>query len=365
MIDVCAFNQTEQRGTLVNEITTVGVDLAKSVISVCGLDGQGRVVLARSMSLNTFARWAELQEPCLIGLEACGSAHHWARTLAGYGHDVRLMPAHLVSPFRMSRAAKNDRNDAQAIAVAVRQPMMRFVRSKSVEQQCMLAWHRLRDGYRVERTALINRTRGLLAELGVWVGRSPEQLLRVLPRLIDGEDLPESFRQLLQQALHHLQQLGEQMSGCEAHICAHATQHPDAVRVQKISGIGAITASACVATITDPSAFRNGRQLAGWIGLVPRQSSTGGKTRLGPITKRGDTYLRGLLVQGARSALQSALRAKPEKRSGLQQWICALNARVGYHKTLVAIANKHARILWVILARGEHYNPDAAASAAA
>jgi transposase len=265
----------------------------------------------------------------------------------------------------MSRAAKNDRNDAQAIAVAVRQPTMRFVQAKSVDQQCILAWHRLRDGYRVERTALINRTRGLLAELGVWIGRSPEQLLRVLPRLIAGDELPQSFRQLLEQALRHLQQLGEQMSGCEAHICAHAKQHPDAVRVQKISGIGAITASACVATITDPSAFRNGRQLAGWIGLVPRQSSTGGKTRLGSITRRGDTYLRGLLVQGARSALQSALRARPEKRSALQQWICSLNTRVGYHKTLVAIANKHARILWVILARGEHYNPEAAAPAAA
>jgi transposase len=365
MIDVCAFNQTEQRGTLVNEITTVGVDLAKNVISVCGLDRQGRVVLTRSMSPNAFARWAERQPVCLMGLEACGSAHHWARTLAAHGHDVRLMPAHLVSPFRMSRAAKNDRNDAQAIAVAVCQPTMRFVRSKSVEQQCMLAWHRLRDGYRVERTALINRTRGLLAELGVWVGRSPEQLLRVLPRLIGGDELPESFRQLLTQALHHLQQLGEQMAGCETHIHAHAKTHPDAVRVQKISGIGAITASACVATISDPAAFRNGRQLAGWIGLVPRQSSTGGKTRLGAITKRGDTYLRGLLVQGARSALQSALRSAPHKRSGLQQWICALNARVGYHKTLVAIANKHARILWVILARGEHYSPAAAAPAAA
>lgn len=342
-----------------NEITTAGVDLAKEVIVVCAGDAQGRPIYFKQLSFSGFAEWAANAPPCLIGMEACSSAHHWARYLASLGHTPRLMAAELVEPFRMSRGAKNDRNDAQAILCAVRQPSMRFVTVKSVEQQAMLAWHRSRAGYQEERKGLLNRTRGLLAEFGVWLGRSPSVLLRHLPGLAEDERLPALLRPILLHTLEHVRQIDERIRECDARIRSHAEQSEPARRVQAMTGIGVTTASAIVATITDPRDFRTGRQLAAWTGVVPRQSSSGGKTRLGSITKRGDTYLRGLLTQGARSTLQVALRRDPAKRSHLEQWIVALHGRAGYHKTLVAIANKHLRMIWAVLAHGEDYDPNA------
>jgi transposase len=343
----------------VGEITTVGVDLSKEVIVVCGMDVRGKVVLTRQLGFAGFAQWAVNLPPCTIGMEACGSAHHWARTLSELGHTTRLMAAEHVAPFRMSRGAKNDRNDAQAIAVAMMQPTMRFVTVKSVDQQAILAWHRSRLGYVQERKALLCRTRGLLAEFGIWVGRSAAVLLRELPRLQDDARLSALFRPVLLHTQEHLRQLAQRIEECDARIAAHARDSEAAQRVQQLCGIGPQTASALIATIASPKDFRNGRQLAAWAGLVPRQNSTGGKARLGSITRRGDSYLRGLLTQGARSTLQSALKQQAHRRSRLQQWIIALHGRVGYHKTLVAIANKHLRILWVILAKGEDYDPNA------
>jgi transposase len=292
-------------------------------------------------------------------MEACSSAHYWARWLNTHGHSVRLMAAEFVKPFRKSQAAKNDRNDAQAIRIAMCQPEMRFVTVKSVEQQAMLAWHRMRSGYNEDRTALINRTRGLLAEFGVWLGRSAAALLRALPRLAAEEQLPARFRPLLRQAHEQLLVLEERIEQCDREIQAHARQSEAAQRISALTGIGPLTASAVIATVANARDFRNGRQLAAWAGLVPKQANSGGKERLGVITKRGDTYLRGLLTQGARSTLQAALTRTAEKRSRLEHWIVALHARVGYHKTLVAIANKHARIIWAILAKGEQYDPNA------
>jgi transposase len=335
------------------------VDLSKEVIMVCAMDARGKVIGLKQLSLAGFSQWAANLPPCVIAMEACSSAHHWARFLGQHGHTPRLMAAELVSPFRMSRGAKNDRNDAQAIAVAAVQPTMRFVTVKSVDQQAMLAWHRSRLGYVQERKALLNRTRGLLAEFGIWVGRSAMALMRQLPRLQEDERLPPLFRPILLHTQEHLRQLAQRIDECDARIAAHANSSEAAQRVQQLCGIGPQTASALIATITSPRDFRNGRQMAAWAGLVPRQNSTGGKTRLGSITKRGDSYLRGLLTQGARSTLQSALKCKAQKRSRLQQWILALHGRVGYHKTLVAIANKHLRILWAILAKGEDYDPNA------
>jgi transposase len=187
-----------------NEITTVGVDLAKEVIVVCAADGAGRVVYFKQFSFHGFAAWAANLAPCSFGMEACSSAHYWARWLRAHGHSPRLMAAEFVRPFRKSQAAKNDRNDAQAIRIAMCQPDMRFVTVKSVEQQAMLAWHRMRSGYHQERTALINRTRGLLAEFGVWLGRSAAALLRALPRLAEEEELPARLRPLLRQAHEQL-----------------------------------------------------------------------------------------------------------------------------------------------------------------
>lgn len=342
-----------------NQITTVGVDLAKEVIVVCAADAAGGVVCFKQFSFQGFALWAANLPSCVIGMEACSSAHHWARFLAAHGHTAKLLAAEFVAPFRKSRGAKNDRNDAQAIRIALCQPEMRFVTVKSVEQQAMLAWHRARAGYQRERKALLNRTRGLLSEFGVWLGRSSAVLMRKLPQLVADEQLPALFRPILAYALEHLQQIEQRIADCDAQIQAHARHSDAAQRIQAVSGVGPLTASALIATISNPRDFKNGRQLAAWSGLVPRQNSSGGKQRLGVITKRGDTYLRGLLTQGARSTLQAALKREPLRRSRLQHWIVALHGRAGYHKTLVAIANKHLRTVWAILAHGEHYDPNA------
>jgi transposase len=342
-----------------NEITTVGVDLAKDVIVICAGDRRGRPVCSRQLSFQGFALWAANLPKATFGLEACSSAHYWARWLTERGHTAKLMAAEHVGPFRMSRGAKNDRNDAQAVLAALVQPAMRFVAVKSVEAQAMLALHTVRQGWKSERTALINRTRGLLSEFGIWLGQGSSRLLRALPGLTDNEQLPPRVRLVLRQIREQIALLDAQVSTTDAEIRIHAKHNDDVRRVQAISGVGAVTASALVATVANANDFRNGRQLAAWLGLVPRQSSSGGKERLGRITKRGDTYLRGLLTQGARSTLLAAQRRKPEKRNRLQAWMVATHDRVGYHKTLVAIANKHARMLWAILAHGEAYDPDA------
>jgi transposase len=342
-----------------NKITTVGVDLAKEVIVVCAADAAGHVIFRKQLSFASFGLWLVNLSPCIVGMEACSSAHHWARYLARHGHEAKLMAAEFVAPFRMSRGAKNDHNDAEAIMVALRQPTMRFVAVKSVDQQAMLSWHRARSGFMDERKSLLNRTRGLLAEFGIWIGRSSAVLVRRLPELMDAPSLPDLFKPILTATLDHLRQLDQRIDECDARIGTHAKDSEAAQRIQKISGVGVITASALVASIASPNDFRNGRQMAAWSGLVPKQNSSGGKTRLGGITKRGDSYLRGLLTLGARSTLQVALKREPLKRSRLEQWIVALRGRVGYHKTVVAIANKHMRMIWAILAKGEAYDPNA------
>lgn len=342
-----------------NQITTVGVDLAKDVIVVCAGNAAGAVVLRKQLSFAGFAAWASNLPPCVIGMEACSTAHHWARELGSMGHSPKLMAAELVAPFRMSRGAKNDRNDAEAIMVALVQPTMRFVSPKSIEQQAVLSWHRARAGFMEERKSLLNRTRGLLAEFGIWVGRSAAVLIRRLPELAEEPGLPELFKPILLHTLEHLRQLDQRIDECDARICGHAKGSDAAQRIQQLSGVGALTASAVVATVGNVHDYRNGRQLAAWAGLVPRQNSSGGKSRLGRITRRGDSYIRGLLTQGARSTMQSALKRLGHQRTRLQQWIVALHGRVGYHKTLVAIANKHLRMIWAILAKGEAYDPNA------
>jgi transposase len=236
---------------------------------------------------------------------------------------------------------------------------MRFVGVKSVDQQAVLAWHCMRRGWSDERTALINRMRGLLAEFGVWLAQSPEALKRCLPRLLEGETLPPRMRSLLTVAREQLCDLEKRIEVCELEIRAHAQQSEEARRIEAIIGVGPMTASAVTATISNARDFKNGRQMAAWLGLVPKQSSSGGKTLLGKITKRGDTYLRGLLTGGARSALIAAMRRPPEKRTRLQHWMLEARLRLGFYKTLVAIANKHARMIWAILAKGEAYDPDA------
>lgn len=337
--------------------TTVGIDLAKDVFAICVLDGHGAVLERKVLRRATFERWAAALPPSDVVMEACGSAHHWGRCFAARGHTARLIAAEFVVAFR--KGGKNDGNDAEAIAIAARQPTMRFVPIKTVEQQTTLAWHRMRQGWIEERTALLNRVRGLLGEFGLAPGRSPAVLIAAMSRLLDAADAPPAMRAIVQQAHEQLSALDARLAACDAQIHEHARAAPQAVRIRALLGVGPITASAVVATVPDATLFRNGRLFGAWLGLTPRQHSSGGKTRLGASSRRGDAYLRGLLVQGARSALQSALRAPPDKATRLQRWMVNLAGRCGYQKTLVAIANKHARMLWAMLARGEHYDPEA------
>jgi transposase len=338
------------------KITTVGIDLAKQVMAVCAMDAEGRTVMRKLLRREQLLRWTAALPSSVMAMEACGGAHYWARELTQQGHTVRIIAAEFVQAFRKS--GKNDANDAEAICTAARQPTMRFVAMKSVEQQAALGVHRLRQGLVEERTAVINRLRGLLTEFGVVAPLSPEKLRRELARCQDPEDLrlPATVRQLVGDQVIALDQLDARLASYVAMIATQAQQSEKAQRLQTIAGIGPTTAAAMVATVGDANAFRNGRQFAAWLGLTPRKHSTGGKTRLGRITRRGDAYLRTLLILGARSTLQSALRKPPEARHRLQQWIVAAFGRIGYHKTLVAIANKHARIIWALLVKGEGFD---------
>jgi transposase len=338
------------------KITTVGLDLAKQVMAVCAMDAEGRIVMRKVLRRDQLLRWTGALPSCVVSMEACGGAHYWARELIRQGHTVRIIAAEFVQAFRKS--GKNDANDAEAICTAVRQANMRFVTMKSVEQQAALCVHRLRQGLVEERTALINRLRGLLTEFGVVAPLSPEKLRRELARCQDPDDvrLPAMVRQLVGDQMTALDQLDARLASYAEKIAAQAHQSEVAQRLQTIAGVGPTTAAAMVATVGDAKDFRNGRQFAAWLGLTPKQHSTGGKTRLGRITKRGDAYLRTLLILGAKSALQAALRKPPEARHRLHHWIVAVLSRIGYHKTLVAIANKHARIIWALLIKGEAFD---------
>ena len=339
---------------------TIGVDLAKSVFSVCEMDGAGRVLGRRDLCREAFGLWLT-QQPAgtVVAMEACSGAHHWARRCIEHGLQPRLMAAQFVTPFRKSRTSKNDRNDAEAVATAARQGNMRFVPVKTVEQQARLAWHRMREGYKAESLAISNRIRGLLAEFGVVAAPSDLALRRLLGDLEAQIGLPGEFKELLRDLATHWSQLRVGLDACDARIETHARQDERCVRLRAIIGIGPITADAAVATVGSAREFRNGRQLAAWLGLVPTQHSSGGHTRLGTISCRGDAYLRTLLIQGARSSLRRAKAMSAEKATPEQIWIRQLACRMPFGQLLVAIANKHARQLWAMLAHEEIYDPDA------
>ena len=325
------------------EITTVGIDLAKSVFSVHGVDRLGHTVLRKTVRREKVMELISTLPPCLIGMEACGGAHQWARQFEACGHRVGIMMARFVAPYRKS--SKNDGNDAQAICEAVARPNMRFVPVKSAEQQAILSLHRVRQGFIEQRTATINRMRGLLAEFGVVLPQRADQVRRAA--VMVSEALPVLAREAIADLRGHLAYLDERISRYERQLVALAKQHEPARRIQALGGVGPLTASAITASIASGHEFANGRQFAAWLGLVPRQYSTGGKLRLGRITKRGDAYLRTLLMLGARAVLQSAAH-KPDR---LSRWAVALRARRGYHRTIIAVAAKNARIIWALLAK--------------
>jgi len=336
------------------QIATIGVDLAKHVFQVHGIGPDGSVVLRhrlrRSQAIAFFAKLPS----CLIGMEACATAHHWAREFRSLGHEVRLMPAHYVKAYL--KRGKNDVADAEAICEAVTRPTMRFVAIKSKEQQAVLVMHRTRELLVRQRTQAINALRGLLAEFGI----AEPQGLRHLGRLrahLEDDTVPEPGRKILELLVEQVAETDRRVEQIENEIRAWHRANPVSQRLAKIPGVGPVIASAIVATVADASSFRSGREFAAWLGLVPRQRSTGGKQRLGRITHQGDAYIRRLLITGAQSALQ---RSKAVKEDA---WIRALMSRCARLKVAVALANKMARIAWALMAKGDVYRRPAASAA--
>ncbi|HRD96390.1 MAG TPA: IS110 family transposase [Rubrivivax sp.] len=336
----------------------VGVDLSKRVFQVHAVDRSGRLVMAKPMAPDRFFTWcAALPAGCLVAMEACGGAHHVARRLRLLGLDARLIAGHFVTPYRMAgKSGKNDANDAAAICEAAGRPHMRFVPVKTAEQQGQLSVHRLREGYKAERTALINRIRGVLAEFGLVFPQSPQALRRVLAEVLEdaSNELTGIARLVLQHAQLHWIALDLQMKWCNERIQAHARSDDRVSQAAQLQGIGPIGASALVASVGDFKQFASARQFGAWLGLVPSQNSTGGKANLGRITKRGDDYLRTLLIQGAKSAVMTAAK----RTDRISQWLVQLTQRVGWQKAVVALANKNARILWAMLTRGDRFDPN-------
>jgi transposase len=341
-------------------ITTVGIDLAKTVFQVHAVDERGKVLLRKSVRRAELAKIFVNLPACLIGMEACGSAHYWARRLMEFGHTVKLMAPQFVKPY--VKTNKNDASDAEAICEAVARPNMRFVPVKSVEQQTVLAVHRARQGFVVERTAQANQIRGLLYELGIVIPKGISHIEKQLPQILEdaGNGLPEVSRTLFSRLFEHFRELGLQVKELESQIRAWHRHSEASGRLEAIPGVGALTASALVASVGDAKAFKNGRQLAAWLGLVPRQDSSGGKQRLLGISKRGDTYLRTLLIHGARAVLFHRMR-QAQHQDG---WLMRLRARRNPNVAAVALANKNARTVWALLAHRREYCAERCAAAA-
>jgi transposase len=340
------------------QITTIGLDIAKNMFQVHGIDAAEKVVVRKQLRRSQVLKFFASLPPCLVGMEACATAHYWARELTKLGHEVRLMPAKDVKAY--VKRNKNDAADAEAICEAVRRPTMRFVRAKSAEQQGRLMQHRTRDLLLRQQTQVINALRAHLAELGIVAAQGREGLKQLLAIITDEKDtrLPIDARASLIVLAAQLQELRRMIGSIEKRLVVQHRANEASKRLESIHGIGIIGASAIAATVTDPSAFRSGRDFAAWIGLVPRQDSTGGKHKLGPISKQGDRYLRRILVVGAHSVLRRA-KKNPEK----YPWLTQLLARRPFKVVAIALANKMARIAWALLASGAHYRPARLAAA--
>jgi len=340
------------------QITTIGLDIAKNVFQVHGIDAAEKVVVRKQLRRGQVTKFFAALPPCLVGMEACATAHYWARELRKLGHQVRLMPAKDVKAY--VKRSKNDAADAEAICEAVRRPTMRFVEVKSAAQQGRLMQHRTRDLLLRQRTQVINALRAHMAELGVVAAQGREGLKSLLTIIADEKDerLPVDARASLIVLAAQLQALQTMIGSIEKRIIVQHRASEESKRVATVPGIGTLGASAITATVTDASAFRSGRDFAAWIGLVPRQDSTGGKPKLGPISKQGDRYLRRILVVGAHSVLRRA-KQNPEKHP----WLMQLLARRPFKVVAIALANKMARVAWALLARGGIYQAPRLAAA--
>ena len=335
------------------EVTTIGLDLAKRVFQVHGADTQGRPVLRKKLRRAKLMPFFSDLPPFLVGMGACASAHHWARELQALGHEVRLIPPQYVRPF--VKTNKNDAADAEAICEAVGRPTMRFAAAKSVEQQSVLMLHRARELLVRQRTMVINALRGHCAEFGIVVAQGASKVEELIAIIEDSHDtrLPSVAREALGALVAQLRSAQGRIKALEARLTAWHRSSEASRRLAAIPGVGVITATALVATIGDAAQFRSGRQLSAWLGLVPRQHASGGKQRLGRISKHGDGYIRRLLVHGARTVLRWR-RAKPGARPG---WTDRLLARRPTNVVLVAMANKTARVAWALLRHERIYQP--------
>lgn len=337
---------------------TIGLDLAKRVFQVHGVDATGQVALRRKLQRSEMADFFTALPPCLVGIEACATAHHWGRVIGAAGHEVRLIPPSYVKPY--VRRSKTDAADAEAICEAVGRPNMRFVPVKSAAQQAALLHHRARDLLVRQRTMLINALRGHLAEFGIIAPAGRHRVPDLLNLLHDADDaeVPAPAREALRSLIAELHALEQRIETIEGVIVREHKANAVSRRLATIPGIGPITASAIAATIADPSAFKSGRELAAWIGLVPRQRSSGGKQKLGRVSKQGDRYLRRLLTVGA----TSVMRRVPGKTDGHSAWITALLGRRPFRLVSLAVANKMARIAWAVMVRQENYHTPAKAA---
>ena len=342
-----------------NDVITIGLDIAKNVFQVHGVDCAGDVVIRRQLRRRQVLPFFKNLPGCLVGIEACATAHHWGRQLIGLGHEVKLMPPHYVRPY--VKRGKNDAADAEAICEAVTRPTMRFVAVKGTEQQGVLMLHRTRELLVRQRTMLVNAIRAHMAEFGIVARVGIPRVKELLAVIADADDarLPPIARACLEGLAIQFMSLHEEIAIAERRILAWHRSSEVSRRLETIPGIGPITASALAASITDPALFKSGRELAAWIGLVPRQASTGGKERMGRISKQGDQYLRWLLVAGAMSVIRHARRKDPAKTP----WLAGLMERRPLRVAAVALANKNARTAWALLANGGTYRQPAVTTA--
>lgn len=331
-------------------IALLGIDLAKNVFALHGLDATGHTALKRpAVPRARLVETVASLPPCTVAMESCSGAHHWARTFAQHGHTVKLIAPKFVTPFRMTgRRSKNDAADAAAICAAAQKVDMRFVPVKSIDQQARLMVHRARQGFVESRTAVLNRIRGLMSEFGIVMPIKANSVRQQACAHL--EDLPGWANTVIGDLLSEVTHLDERIAQYDAHI-RHMARLDPAGRLMRLRGIGETTATAMLAMVGNGHEFKSGRQFAAWLGLVPSQYSSGGKARLGRITKAGDAYLRTLLILGARAVLAAA----KDKADRVSVWAKALEARRGYWKTVVAIAAKNARMAWAVLRKGEEF----------
>lgn len=332
-------------------IKVLGIDLAKNVFQIHGTDGKGKCVLRKRLTRTKFIEFIATVPSCTIGIEACGGSHYWARYFKQLGHEVKMMSPQFVKPYVKSN--KNDRNDSEAIAEACTRPHMRFVSVKTVEQQDILMLHRARELTIKQRTSQANQIRSFLNEYGVTIAKGISKLNKLIQIIEDNkESLTAISIDLIKELYGQFKIFDTQVKKYDAQLENLSKQNTLCLEVQKIQGVGFLTASAIVATIGDAKFFKNGREVAAWLGLTPKQYSSGDKVVLGGISKRGDKYMRKLLIQGARAAVRVC---NDEKKDKLSCWIMNKKLRGGFNKAAVALANKNARMIWAIMASGECY----------